>query len=142
MLIRQFIAMAFIAGSCATQVAAQDAGNSSISLELNRISPSAEGGCQVVFFGKNGLGNMLDDVTWRLAVLNAEGVFDTLLALPLGSLPAGKRRIVQFNLPAACDNISEIIVNDVATCEIGGQKSDLCLTNLTVSSRADIAFGL
>ena len=97
-----------------------------------------------MFFVQNGLDDALEEVTWRLAVFDGEGVFRNLLALPLGSLSAGKRRVVQYNLPSACTDLSEIIVNDVAACKIAGMAdtNDVCLTNLTVSSRADIAFGL
>ena len=130
---------------CASHVSAQDT-NGVISLELNRATASTDGGCQVVFFGQNGLDTALEEVTWRLAVFDADGVFRNLLALPLGSLSAGKRRVVQYNLPAACTDLSEIIVNDVASCEIEGasseEASDLCLSSLTVTSRTDIAFGL
>ncbi len=123
---------------------AQDT-SKTISLELNRATPSAEGGCQVIFFGKNGLDQDFKEVTWRLAVFGADGVFRNLLALPLGALSAGKRRVVQYNLPSACTDMSEIIVNDVASCVIDGAKndeSDVCLSQLTVTSRIDIAFGL
>ena len=130
---------------CGAQVSAQDT-SGMISLELNRATASSEGGCQVVFFGQNGLDTALEDVTWRLAVFDAEGVFSNLLALPLGSLSAGKRRVVQYNLPAPCANLSEIIVNDVSACKIAGEAgdtdSDRCLRELTVTSRTDIAFGL
>ncbi|WP_299287406.1 hypothetical protein [uncultured Tateyamaria sp.] len=123
---------------------AQDA-TPNISLELNRATASSDGGCQVIFFGKNGLDQDFEEVTWRLAVFGADGVFRNLLALPLGSLSAGKRRVVQYNLPSACTDLSEIIVNDVASCAIAGgdtDSSDVCLTQLTVTSRTDIAFGL
>lgn len=129
---------------CASSLAAQDA-SGKISLELNRATASTDGGCQVVFFGQNGLDQALEEVTWRLAVFDAEGVFRNLLALPLGSLSAGKRRVVQYNLPAPCAELSEIIVNDVAECKIAGNPdatNQMCLTELTVTSRADIAFGL
>ncbi|MEO0402594.1 MAG: hypothetical protein AAF214_09495 [Pseudomonadota bacterium] len=123
--------------------AAQDA-SPNISLELNRATASSDGGCQVIFFGKNGLDQDFEEVTWRLAVFGADGVFRNLLALPLGALSAGKRRVVQYNLPSACTELSEIIVNDVASCAIAGtaDSSDVCLTQLTVTSRTDIAFGL
>lgn len=126
-----------------TSVAAQDS-QPTISLELNRIAATAEGGCQVTFFGQNGLDQDFQDVTWRLAVFDADGVFLNLLALPLGALSAGKRRIVQYNLPSSCETMSEIIVNDVAECKMAGsdEDSDACLSQLTVSSRTDIDFGL
>lgn len=120
---------------------AQDSG-AAITLELNSATSAAEGTCQVVFLGQNGLEQDLSSVTWRLAVFDSEGVFKNLLALPLGALSAGKRRIVQFNLPFACDALSEIILNDVSECEIDGAASDLCLSELAVSSRTSIKFGL
>jgi len=128
----------------ATGLAAQDA-NKTISLELNKATTASDGGCQVIFFGKNGLDKNFKEVTWRLAVFGSDGVFRNLLALPLGSLSAGKRRIVQFNLPSACSDMSEIIVNDVASCIFEGSKTEnnnICLSRLTVTSRIDIAFGL
>lgn len=125
-----------------TAAQAQDAGT--ISLELNRSGPTSDGGCQIIFFGQNGLEQDFGEVTWRLAVFGADGVFQNLLALPLGALNAGKRRVVQYNLPSPCSDISEIIVNDVSSCDIAGSSdtSDVCLSQLTVSSRTDIAFGL
>ena len=128
----------------ATGLAAQDA-NKTISLELNRATAVSDGGCQVIFFGKNGLDKNFKEVTWRLAVFGSDGIFRNLLALPLGSLSAGKRRIVQFNLPSACSDMSEIIVNDVASCIFEGSKAEnnnICLSQLTVTSRVDIGFGL
>lgn len=124
---------------------AQDAGRAEISLELNRATPSSEGGCQLVFFGQNGLDQDFEEVTWRLAVFGSDGVFRNLLGLPLGALSAGKRRVVQYNLPTACADLSEIIVNDVASCTLAGDEnddSDACLSQLTVTTRTDIAFGL
>ena len=127
-----------------TSALAQDA-KPEISLELNRATPSTEGGCQLVFFGQNGLDQDFEEVTWRLAVFGSDGVFRNLLGLPLGALSAGQRRVEQYNLPTACAELSEIIVNDVASCALAGDSgtdSDACLTQLTVSSRTDIAFGL
>ena len=127
-----------------TSAFAQDA-TPGISLELNRATPSSEGGCQLVFFGQNGLDQDFEEVTWRLAVFGGDGVFRNLLGLPLGELSAGKRRVVQYNLPTACTDLSEIIVNDVASCSLAGDSgsdSDACLTQLTVTTRTDIAFGL
>ena len=139
---RPLLTAACLSAALATSAAAQDAGGT-ISLELNRISETDSGGCQVVFFGNNQLDQNFSDVTWRLAVFGADGVFRNLLSLPLGELSAGKRRVVQYNLPSACADLSEIIVNDVAKCELeGAGDSDVCLSSLNVTSRTDIAFGL
>lgn len=116
-----------------------------ISLELNKATATEDGKCQVVFFAENGLDQVLDEISLRVAFFDAEGVFKNLLALSLGSLDVGKRRILLFNLPGDCAELSEIIVNDVAACKVagsGGEDSDVCLSELNVTSRTDIAFGL
>ncbi|MEP4246686.1 hypothetical protein [Tateyamaria sp.] len=143
-MIRTLLACSLVLTLSGTSAFAQDAAPE-ISLELNRATASSEGGCQLVFFGHNGLDQDFEEVTWRLAVFGSDGVFRNLLGLPLGALSAGKRRVVQYNLPTACAELSEIIVNDVATCSLAddtGADSDACLSQLTVSSRTDIAFGL
>ena len=141
---RQVRLAAFFAFALASTPAVAQDTDETISLELNRIAVTSDGGCQVTFFGQNGLSQDFGEVTWRLAVFDADGVFLNLLALPLGALSEGKRRVVQFNLPSACDSMSEIIVNDVSQCKMAGSDadSDACLSQLTVSSRTDIAFGL
>lgn len=144
---RTLLACSLVLLMSGTALLAQDsdAAAPEISLELNRATPSSEGGCQLVFFGHNGLDQDFEEVTWRLAVFGSDGVFRNLLGLPLGALSAGKRRVVQYNLPTACDDLSEIIVNDVASCAMAGgdaADSDACLSKLTVTTRTDIAFGL
>lgn len=125
-----------------TSVYAQD-NVGELTLELNRVGSTADGTCQVVFFGQNGLDRGLSAVTWRLAVFDADGIFNTLLSLPLGEMESGKRRILQYNLPSDCADISEIIVNDVAECTYDdGEEADVCLDDVVVSSRTSIAFGL
>jgi hypothetical protein len=144
-LMRQFLSAATVSlVLSATGLSAQEP-NNTISLELNKATTASDGGCQVIFFGKNGLDKNFKEVTWRLAVFGADGVFRNLLALPLGSLSAGKRRVVQYNLPSACSDMSEIIVNDVASCILEDPDdgdNHICLSQLTVTSRIDIAFGL
>lgn len=127
----------------APPVLAQSSGESAggMSLELN-LARDTENGCQVVFRGKNGSSDALSDVEWRIAVFNADAIFEALLALPLGAMPAGKTRILQYNLPFACADLSEIVVNEVAKCTLAaGGESDICLS-ADVSSRAEIGFGL
>ncbi|MBE1283398.1 MAG: hypothetical protein GJ676_08790 [Rhodobacteraceae bacterium] len=141
---RSFSAAVLTLFMTATVGLAQDS-QGSMSLELNKATATTSGGCQLVFLGHNGMSEDFEEVTWRLAVFGADGVFRNLLALPLNALSPGKRRVVQFSLPYACEDLSDIIVNEVASCKIAGSEEDLgeaCLTGLTVSSRTEIAFGL
>ncbi|MEM6758927.1 MAG: hypothetical protein AAF601_05560 [Pseudomonadota bacterium] len=129
--------------SVGTARAQDDSGK--ISLELNKATATEDGKCQVVFYARNGLDEVLDEISLRVAFFDAEGVFKNLLALSLGSLDVGKRRVLLFNLPGGCAELSEIVVNDVAACKVAGggaSDSDICLSELSVTSRTDIAFGL
>lgn len=138
-----FMAAALITVTQAFAQEEADTKASSMTLELNRATASDDGGCQIIFFGKNESEEDFAEVAWRLAVFDADGVFKNLLSLPLGALSPGKRRVVQYNLPFACGELSEIIVNDTAKCTlVDGSESDACLKRITVLSRASIAFGL
>lgn len=139
------VSLGLIVSSIGLSVQAQDtaADSPTLLLELNRATANDDGGCQVIFRGENGLAEDFADVAWRLAVFDAEGVFQTLLSLPLGALAPTHRRVVQYNLPYACENMSDIVVNDVTECTLaGGGESEACLRALTVVTRTDIAFGL
>ncbi|MEL7166373.1 MAG: hypothetical protein AAGL96_12965 [Pseudomonadota bacterium] len=139
-----FMAALTVGSLCAGATHAQEGGGK-ISLELNKATATEDGKCQVVFYARNGLDQVLDEISLRVAFFDAEGVFKNLLALSLGSLDVGKRRVLLFNLPGGCAELSEIVVNDVAACKVagsGGNDSDVCLSELTVTSRTEIAFGL
>ena len=141
---RVIFAAALAAFSTTSALQAQEA-SGTIALELNKASPADDGGCQFAFFAANGLTDRFDDMTWRIALFDAEGGFMNLVALRFTDMIPGKRKILRFNLPQACSDLSEIIVNDVSACKVAGggsDNSDACLSQLTVTSRADIAFGL
>ncbi|MEL6587015.1 MAG: hypothetical protein AAFQ50_10185, partial [Pseudomonadota bacterium] len=72
------------------------------------------------------------------------GIVRRILVLDFGALTPGKTRIVLFNLPdQPCEDLSRIVVNDVAQCALAdGEVSDLCSVGLETTSRTDIAFGL
>ncbi|MCH2164954.1 MAG: hypothetical protein MK098_09920 [Marinovum sp.] len=139
---RALFAIVAVLMSLTQSAAAQD--TSKLMVELNRSTDAGEGVCQVIFVGRNDLGQPFNEITLRLAVFDAEGIFQNMLALPLGQLSADHRKIARFNLPSECAAISEIVVNDVAACILPGGEdiSGECLDKLEVSSRSDIAFGL
>ena len=145
MRLRWLAVLASVLSLASPAVAQDNEITGTIDLELNKASETSEGGCQIVFFGRNGLNKELEDVSWRLAVFDGEGIFQNLLSLPLGKLSSGKRRVIQYNLPTPCDQLSEIIINDVDSCKIkdlSSDSSEVCLTKLVVSSRANVALGL
>lgn len=141
-MLRKFASLALMAAACAQAGHAQQA--PALGIELNRSTATSDDVCQVVFVGRNGAPQDIEEVTLRLAVFDDAGIFRNMLSLPFGHLAGGTRRIVQFNLPTPCAAISEIVVDDVARCRIDGaeEDSDVCRDGLAVSSRSEIAFGL
>ncbi len=140
---RALLALALGLTTLTAPVSAQDAATGFL-LELNKISDTDNGACQVVFLGQNNFDTGLDEITLRLALIDDKGVFTNMLSLPFGKLAASKRRFAQYNLPTACSGISEIVVNDVAACKTAGstQDSPICAAELSVSSRTSIGLGI
>lgn len=152
---------------------APTAAGAGITLELNnaadisqQVAPAddaAEGAsatgqtaCRMTYVITNRSGESLRAATWQVGVFDGSGVVRALLLLGFGELPGGKTKIGVFDIPGwPCDDISRIIVNDVAECtpanaepvtaasgETGYAQSDICLTGLTTASRSGIEFGL
>lgn len=140
-----------------------------IALELNNAAditqqvagtdgaaPTEQTACRMTYVIANRSPESLRAATWQVGVFDGAGVVRALLLLGFGELPAGKTKIGVFDIPGwPCDDISRIIVNDVAECtpadavpvtaasgETGYPQSGICLTGLTTSSRSDIEFGL
>jgi len=120
-------------------VAAQEGGT--FGLELNNAQ-SADNGCRLTFVASNGLGADLTSISYDVAVFDGNGVVDRLLLLEFGALTSDKRKVVQFVFDLACDNISQLLVNEVADCTAADGTSPDCLSALQTSSKNDIAFGL
>lgn len=113
-------------------------------LELNKIDETAQGSCKVVFNVSNFLDEDLEKVSFRLAVVDADGVFFNMLSLPLQKLNHFSRQYVIYDLPTPCSNISEIVVNDITTCQkVGSTENDAsCSARLNVASLTDIALDI
>ena len=119
-----------------------DAGR--IVIELNNASGTETGACRLTFVALNRSGTALDAAAWQVGVFDGGGIVRSILVLEFGALAPDRTRIVLFDLPGRpCDDISRVVVNDVAACR-GGDGADLplCLDALTTRSRTDIAFDL
>lgn len=121
--------------------AAQD--SASIALELNNAA-TVDTTCRVTYVARNGLDSDLEVMTLEIAVFDAEGtVTDTRILLDFGSMAAGKTKAIAFDLAeTTCDQISRLLLNDVAECTAADGSSPDCLAALDTSSRTDIDFGL
>jgi hypothetical protein len=122
---------------------AQDAAPA-LSLELNSVGDTADGGCRLTYVANNGMAAALEKTSFQMAVFDGTGSVTRLIVLDFGALTVGKTKVVQFDIPGqTCAQISRIVVNDVAQCtSAGGAAVPDCLSTLATASRTAIQFGL
>jgi len=130
-------------GAALAQQEAQPPGGGSFTLELNNAA-TVEANCRVTYVATNGMGTDLDSMTLEMAVFDAAGtVTDTRILLDFGAMAAGKTKAIAFDLAeTTCEDISRLLVNDVAECTAADGSEPDCLAALETSSRAEIDFGL
>lgn len=113
-----------------------------LAIELND-AVDVNGGCRLSYVATNNAGVLLDKASFDVFTFNAEGKVAQSLVFQFGRLPAGKTKVVQFDLAGqACSTISRLLVNDINECVADGKGSTLCIDNLSTSTRTPILFGL
>ncbi len=99
--------------------------------------------CQATLVARNGLDLALSEFGLDIVVFDDAGSVSDMSALSLGALPAGKTRVLRFNIAKrACEKVSAFLVNDVRACKGEGVDPASCLSKLKTSSRIDISLGL
>ena len=138
------LAAAFIAA--ASPVSAQDAAapapSPALVLELNAAQPSDKG-CRLTFVVTNNLGAELTKAAFEIALFNGAGVVDRLTVLDFNELPAGKTKVVRFDLSGTdCTKISRVLVNHATECTGVGIDPKACLGQLKPETKSTIVFGV
>jgi hypothetical protein len=129
---RLLLATALLAGQSAF---AAEGGK--LSVELNDLQ-QADSGCRAVFVLNNGIGKPLEALTLRVVGFDKESHAGLFLSLDVGALPAGKTRVLRFDLgeKTNCDNVSRMVLDDVTDCKGADMSPAACLAAITLSSRA------
>lgn len=128
-------------GLCATPpgAAAQD---KALSIELNDAA-DMNGGCRLSYVALNETGVLLDKVSFDVFTFDGEGKVGQSLVFEFGRLPAGKTKVVQFDLAdQPCATISRLLINDITECIAEGTNSTICIDALKTTTRTSIIFGL
>ena len=113
-----------------------------IGVELNTLT-QADAACRVTLVAQNNLGVELTELGLEVVLFDKDGHFDRSIVLKTGSLPIGKSRVRQFDLPGlACKSVARILVNDVTECGGVGLTPSLCLQSLTPTTKAGIPLEL
>ncbi|AMM83863.1 hypothetical protein [Martelella sp. AD-3] len=108
-----------------------------LSISLNALD-TTDNGCKLTFLVENNLSAPIDSLQAEVALFDTEGVVDRLTMLDFLSLPAGKMRVRQFELPGAgCDALGGLLLNDLKVCEVAGAD---CMAELETGSKAGIPF--
>ncbi len=143
-LLLSFSALGLIAGAASAQNFVQVQSTPAILLELNSAATTQAGGCRLTYVANNGSDQALQQIAYQVVIFDGDGIVRRILVLEFGGLTVGKTKIVQFELgDQGCDDISRIVVNDVAECTLAeGGAADFCLSGLETNSRTPIQFGI
>lgn len=128
--------LAFTSGASSQDVTGK------ISLELNQLQPSADGGCRLSIIATNGLERPVDHLGLEMVAFDKDGLVDQFLRLKFSRISAGKTKILQFDLAGkACDGLSRLHVNNVMDCVPPSITDVHCPDLLSLSNRTAIQFG-
>jgi hypothetical protein len=140
-----FAGLITCAAVLALHAAALAADAAPVPLQLNKLEPTGQNHdtCRVYFVVTNPESEPATQFQLDLILFGKDGVIARRIALELAPLPPHKTAVRLFDVPnLQCDDIGQILVNDVLACRFGNQQNSdeaqrqACLDRLTVSSRA------
>jgi len=113
-----------------------------ISLELNHVQPTQDGGCRLSVIATNGLERPINQLGLEIVAFNVDGLVDQFLRLDFSRISAGKTKVLQFDLAGkACDSLSRLHINDVLNCVPASVTDVYCPDLLDLKNRTAIQFG-
>ena len=122
-----------------TPVCAQAQPQPSLALDLNALEQVGPA-CRLVFVATNKTGATIDELSLETVLFNASGTVDRFALFDFQSLPLGKTRVRQFDLPdVQCSDIGRVLINGAASCtgqSPNGQtlKGTECMDHLELKS--------
>ncbi|WP_353646411.1 hypothetical protein [Mesorhizobium sp. WSM2239] len=142
MAFRNLLCGMMAASSLCTTPASAVAQEKALSIELNE-AVDLKGGCRLSFVALNVTGVLLDKASFDVFTFDGQGKVAEALVFEFGRLPAGKTKVVQFDLAdQACNAISRLLINDVTECVADGKNATICIDALKTTTRTSINFGL
>lgn len=130
-------ASALAAASFPHGARAQEGG---LTVELNKMEAADAGGCRAYFLFRNATGDAFQGFEMSLAILDGQGVIDSLLAIDAAPLPVARTTLKLFEIPSlACGDISEILLHDITACQLQDAGAADCFDLVTLDSKAPAA---
>lgn len=120
-----------------TSVLAQVGG---IDVELNKLQP-VKNACRAFLVTQNLTKTDFKSLQLDVVMFNNDGIVAKRLAVEIGPMPAGKTSLKVFDIAGLpCDNIGQLLLNDVIQCQDAKGKRNDCLSLIHVSSRSKVPF--
>lgn len=111
---------------------------SGLVLELNSVQ-DANGACRLTFLVQNNTGNEIEKAAFETVIFDKAGGVVTLSLFDFRDLPADRPRVRQFGLTdLSCDTIGRVLINGANSCVVDGSESNICATELELTSRLDV----
>ncbi len=135
MTIRAFItAIALLfAGASIAQVGGID-------VELNKLE-SVDNACRAYLVTQNLTDDGFETLQLDVVMFDKDGVVAKRLAVEIGPMPADKTSLKVFDINGlSCDQIGQLLLNDVIQCRDTNGTRDDCLSLLTITSRGGVPF--
>lgn len=108
-----------------------------LTVELNKLEHEEGAACRAFFLFHNDLGHTLEAFEMSLAILDSDGVIDQLLTVDAAPVPVARTTLKLFEFPGMrCDEISEILLHDIATCRLQNAEEMDCFDVLSLQSKA------
>lgn len=113
-------------------------GPAGINIELNS-AVDTDIACRISLMATNHGASNVTAFTLEAVLFRQSGEVDRLTLFDLGDLPIERPRVRQFDLGGvACADLSQILINGVATCEGDDLTPETCGRTLTVGSRIEV----
>ncbi len=120
----------------ATPVLADSHADATLTVELNKFEEIETGGCRAFFLFRNKTGKSFEGFEMSLAVLDGQGVIDRLLAIDAAPLPVARTTLKLFEIPEiGCDNISEVLLHELTSCQPQNEDEMDCFPMLVLDSK-------
>jgi len=105
-----------------------------LSVDLNALEQVGQS-CRLVFVASNSTGAALDELSLETVLFNTAGTVDRFALFDFQSLPMGKTRVRQFDLPdIRCGDIGRVLINGAASCKGQALKGTECMDQLELKS--------
>ena len=107
-------------------------------IELTKVEQH-QMNCRVIFLIDNKSGIAVESLSFEAVLFSIDGMVERFILLDFVDIPYGKVRARQFELEnLLCGNIKQFLFNDITTCNVNGDNSDICRENLFITTSTNI----